>query len=124
MKILQSIGVLMPGDMGHACGQALIQSGLRVVTFLGGRSDRTQSLSASAGIESLGSLDDVIRQSDLILSILPPQHAHGIATEVADIMANIGCFPIMLIAMQSLQNQQKIFLSYLLICLSISLMEA
>ena len=63
---------------------------MRVVTFLGGRSDRTQSLSASAGIESLGSLDDVIRQSDLILSILPPQHAHGIATEVADIMANIG----------------------------------
>ena len=92
MKTLQSIGILMPGDMGHACGQALKQSGFRVVTFLGGRSDRTQSLSASAGIESLASLDDVIRQSDLILSILPPQHAHGIATEVADVMANIGCF--------------------------------
>ena len=48
MKTLQSIGILMPGDMGHACGQALKQSGFRVVTFLGGRSDRTQSLSATS----------------------------------------------------------------------------
>lgn len=43
----------MPCDMG----QALIQSGFRVITFLGGGSDHAHSLSAGAGIEKLGMFD-------------------------------------------------------------------
>lgn len=53
MKTLQSIRILMPCDMG----QALIQSGFRVITFLGGGSDHAHSLSAGAGIEKLGMFD-------------------------------------------------------------------
>ncbi len=70
-----TIGVLMPGDMGHGCGKAFIENGFRVVSCLNERSERTKKLAYSSGIEDLKTIDNVIENSNLILSILPPQSA-------------------------------------------------
>ncbi len=88
-----AIGVLMPGDMGHAVGRALIDHGHRVVTCLAGRGEHTRTLAATAGMESLEDLEDVVRSADLILSILPPAAALAQAERVASAMTACGKFP-------------------------------
>jgi 3-hydroxyisobutyrate dehydrogenase-like beta-hydroxyacid dehydrogenase len=70
-----TVAILMPGDMGHGCGQAFKTKGFNVVTCLNQRSERTKKLAYAAGIEDLNTIDNVIKASDLILSILPPESA-------------------------------------------------
>ena len=70
-----TIAILMPGDMGHGCGQAFKANGFRVVSCLNQRSERTKKLALASGIEDLKTIDNVIQASDLILSILPPESA-------------------------------------------------
>ncbi len=81
---LKTVGILSPGDMGHGVGRALREcNGLRIVTDLSGRSDRTRGLAEAAGFEDVGSLDAVVAESDLVLSIMPPAAAEGFAVELA-----------------------------------------
>ncbi len=82
---VKTVGILSPGDMGHGVGRALREcNGLRVVTGLSGRSDRTRGLAEAAGFEDLGSLDAVVEASDLVLSIMPPAAAEGFAAALAE----------------------------------------
>lgn len=71
----KTIGILMPGDMGHGCGKAFIDNDFKVVSCLNGRSDRTRKLSHAAGIIDLKTIENVIKSADIILSILPPESA-------------------------------------------------
>lgn len=90
---VETIAILMPGDMGHGCGQAFRENGFRVVTALDGRSERTRGLAARAGLEDLGSFEAVVREADLVLSILPPESALTQARLVADAMIAAGARP-------------------------------
>lgn len=71
----KTIGILMPGDMGHGCGKSFIDNNFRVISALNGRSTRTKKLSETAGIEDVGSIENVVNYSEIILSILPPESA-------------------------------------------------
>ena len=92
-KTLNTLAILMPGDMGHGCASQFRQHGLRVVTCLAGRSQRTKSLAETAGLENLPSLGDLVQSADLILSILPPEHALSQAHAVATAMKSAGAYP-------------------------------
>ncbi len=80
---IQTIGILSPGDMGHAIGARLSQHGLRVITSLADRSARTARLAQEAGI--LDAPDDtvIVQESDILLSILPPVRAYALAERIA-----------------------------------------
>lgn len=78
----KTIGILMPGDMGHGCGKAFLDNNLAVISALDGRSNRTKKLSESAGIENVGSIKNIVNYSDIILSILPPEAALEQAEQV------------------------------------------
>lgn len=78
-----TIAILSPGDMGHAVGNVLATQGLRVITSLHGRSARTRQLTARAGIHDVGTLDALVQEADLILSILVPDQAVATAQVVA-----------------------------------------
>src|ERR1700745_2082643 len=80
---LRSVGILSPGDMGHSVGAVLRQHGLRVLTCLDGRSARTHALAAEAGIEDVPSLDVLVHEAEMILCILVPAEAMGVAERVA-----------------------------------------
>ncbi len=80
----------MPGDMGNAVGRVLREHGHRVLTCLEGRSDRTRGLSEAVGLEDAGDLNALVREVDMILSILPPASALSQAEAVADAMAATG----------------------------------
>jgi len=88
-----TIAVLMPGDMGHAVGRALLAHGHAVVTCLAGRGQRSRRLAAEAGIGEAADLDGLMSQADLVLSILPPEAAAGLAREVAAAMTRSGKTP-------------------------------
>jgi 3-hydroxyisobutyrate dehydrogenase-like beta-hydroxyacid dehydrogenase len=80
---LKTVGILSPGDMGHTVGQVLGSHGLRVITCLQGRSERTRSLAGRAHIADLPSYQALVEEADVILSILVPAHAEGAAQLVA-----------------------------------------
>jgi 3-hydroxyisobutyrate dehydrogenase-like beta-hydroxyacid dehydrogenase len=75
---------MSPGDMGSGVGGVLGRSGLRVITSLKGRSEASSTRAAEEGIVDVGSLDDVVASSDLILSILVPSEALAFAASAAE----------------------------------------
>lgn len=87
---LKTIGLLSPGDMGHVVGQVLQTHGLRALTCLKGRSQRTQGLAQKAGIGDVSTYEGLVRQSDMILSILVPEEALKTARQVAEAVRNAG----------------------------------
>ena len=91
---IQRIGIVSTGDMGHQVGRTLREAGFRVVTSLDGRSERSRRLAKQAGIEDSGELAALIRQVDLLLSIMPPAAAAGFASDVATLMNATGVHPL------------------------------
>ena len=92
-KQVTTIAILMPGDMGHGCALVFQQNGLRVVTCLAGRSQRTRNLAKKARLEIMPSLSALVETADLILSILPPEYAVEQAIHVAAAMKAADTFP-------------------------------
>ncbi|MBA2358897.1 MAG: NAD(P)-dependent oxidoreductase [Actinobacteria bacterium] len=80
--------------MGSAVAHALAQGGARVVATLAGRSPRTARLAAKAEVECVPGLEDVVRESDVVLSIAPPERAEAIAGELARAAAQAGARPL------------------------------
>ena len=87
---LETVGILSPGDMGHAVGHVLGAHGLRVITCLAGRSARTRQLSEIAGIEAVGSYEALVSEAELLLSILVPAQAESAAQRVAQALQGTG----------------------------------
>ncbi len=78
-----TVGIVSPGTMGSAVGDALQRGGARVVTTIAGRSERTARLARHARHELLPSLDEVVEAADVVLSIVPPAQAVTVASELA-----------------------------------------
>jgi 3-hydroxyisobutyrate dehydrogenase-like beta-hydroxyacid dehydrogenase len=89
-QTIQIVGLLSPGDMGHSVGQRLVEHGMRVITCLQGRSDRTRGLAAKAGIADVSTYGDLVQEADLLLSILVPAQAKAAAGVVAQAVMETG----------------------------------
>jgi 3-hydroxyisobutyrate dehydrogenase-like beta-hydroxyacid dehydrogenase len=75
------VAVIAPGMMGSGVGKRLVENGIEVRTSLAGRSDATLARAKDAGM--VGASDEQIVASDIILSILPPGDALGLAERLA-----------------------------------------
>lgn len=80
--------------MGHAVGREFRAGGLEMLTCLSGRSPRTCRMAELAGFKAVPSLEALVEQSELILSILVPEAALALAQEVARALTNTGCRPV------------------------------
>lgn len=87
---IKTVAILSPGDMGHAVGRALDEHGLDVITCLHGRSERTKGLARQANIRDVPTLEDMVSQADIVLSILVQSEAIGVARMVADAIWRVG----------------------------------
>ena len=87
---VRTVAILSPGDMGHAVGRVLRESGLDVITCLEGRSERTKELAGKAGFLAVASLGEMVKQADLILSILVPAEALAVSRQVAAALRDTG----------------------------------
>lgn len=91
---MKKIAIQSPGDMGHSVGNALrSHGGLEILTCLAGRSALTRTRAERAGFRDIGDLDTLVREVDMVLSILPPDQAIDMATAVAAAMKRTGASP-------------------------------
>ncbi len=88
-----TIAIMSPGNMGSAIGRFLGQNGFEVITCLAGRSDYTKKLALRANMRDAGSLDALVREADLVLSILDPAKAVTVAGEIAQAMQAANATP-------------------------------
>src|SRR5262245_38753616 len=80
---IQHIGIVGVGDMGQAVAQQLKQKGLDVYTALDKRSARTRALARDINLTDVGSVEKLVAQCEVILSIMNPAGAVEFAIEVA-----------------------------------------
>ncbi len=76
------IGLVSPGAMGAAVGQSLVGRGHRVVVALDALSRASVERSSAAGLTNTGSLPSLVEETDLVLSIVPPDRALEVAEAV------------------------------------------
>jgi L-threonate 2-dehydrogenase len=86
------VAVIAPGMMGSGVGGRLAQNGVEVRTSLAGRSEATVARAKAAGM--IGVSDDQIAAADIILSIVPPGEALGLAERLAPALRAAGRKPI------------------------------
>ncbi len=89
----RTIAILSPGDMGSGVGADLKERGFDIVTCLAGRGPDSRARARSTGFRELPDLDALVSEADLVLSILPPEAAPGLAREVAAAMTRTGKTP-------------------------------
>ena len=87
---VKKIAILSPGDMGHAVGRVLYEHGFDILTHLEGRSQRTCTLAKDTGFRISATLNELIHESDLLLSILVPASAETVAKEIARSLQETG----------------------------------
>ena len=87
------VGIISAGDMGAAIGAMLASGGVDAATDLTGRSELTRLRAAEAGIRDAGSIDALVEECGLLLSVLPPSEAVSIAEDVAGAMARTSARP-------------------------------
>ena len=81
--MVNTVAIMSPGDMGHAVGKVLSESGIDVITCTDGRSQRTKNLAEMAGLRQVATLEDMVIQADLVLSIMVPSKAMSFVREIS-----------------------------------------
>lgn len=81
-----TIALMSPGDMGHHAGACLRRHGLRVITSLEGRSERTAALAQKADIDIVADHQTLVKDADVLLSILVPAQAEPFAKTIASVL--------------------------------------
>jgi len=87
------IAVIAPGEMGAGIGQRLHERGARVITSLAGRSAASGKRAERAGMVAAAS-DDEIATADIVLSVVPPKDAAGLAERLKPAIARAAKKPI------------------------------
>ncbi len=77
------IGLLSPGEMGSAVGGRLVDAGHQVGWASAGRGAATASRAGEAGLVDAGTAARLVRESEVVLSVVPPQFALQTAVAVA-----------------------------------------
>jgi 3-hydroxyisobutyrate dehydrogenase-like beta-hydroxyacid dehydrogenase len=87
---VRTVAIMTPGDMGHGVGAVLRHGGLRVITCLEGRSARTRTLADTAGIEVVPDDATLVREAEMLLSILVPAKAVELAERIGRAVRETG----------------------------------
>ena len=77
---MTAVGLLHPGEMGSALGDALLESGHRVLWASEGRSDETAA--RARAFEDMGSAREVARAAEIVISVCPPHAAREVAASM------------------------------------------
>lgn len=89
---MTTVGIVSPGAMGAAIGRVLQSGGARVVATTAGRSERTRRL--AEGLALLPTLDDLVTESAIVLSVVPPGEAVAVAQDIAAASDRTGAQPL------------------------------
>jgi 3-hydroxyisobutyrate dehydrogenase-like beta-hydroxyacid dehydrogenase len=87
-----TVAVIAPGMMGSGVGQRLTEHGVTVRTSLAGRSQASADRARTAGMRDAD--DTEIAGCDIVLSIVPPGEALGLAERLAPVLRAAARKPI------------------------------
>jgi 3-hydroxyisobutyrate dehydrogenase-like beta-hydroxyacid dehydrogenase len=76
------IGLLQPGEMGAAIGRCLTGRGHQVLWAAQGRGPDTAARARAAGLTDVGTVAELARRAEVILSVCPPHAALDVAWAV------------------------------------------
>ena len=76
------IGLISPGQMGASIGAAASDSTTKVIWAGDGRSKASHTRASDAGLENCSTIDTLVEDSDIILSVCPPHDAEAVARQV------------------------------------------
>ncbi len=79
---MTTVGLISPGEMGHAIGAVLNHHGARVVTNLSGRGERTAQRATRAGIVDVRDDRTLVQEADVLLCVVAPALARSVAERV------------------------------------------
>src|SRR5262249_1634560 len=74
-----AVGLLHPGEMGAAIGEALRNRGETVLWASAGRSRATAERAEGVGLTDVGEMRELCRRCDVLLSVCPPHAALDVA---------------------------------------------
>ena len=83
MELNNSIGITSPGDMGQGVAMCIKAMGFNVCMASDGRSTRTRTLGEKAGLTDVHSMENLVKECDMVLSVLDPGAAVTNAKAVA-----------------------------------------
>jgi 3-hydroxyisobutyrate dehydrogenase-like beta-hydroxyacid dehydrogenase len=86
----ETVGVIAMGEMGSGVARRLHEHGATVITSLAGRSAASAARAEKAGAIPVSTDDEFVKQSDFILSIVPPGDALGLAQRLAPAIKRAG----------------------------------
>ncbi len=81
---MTTVAVIAAGNMGAAVGARLVENGATVLTSLAGRSAASAERAQNAGMTAVD--DAEIGAADVVLSIVPPGEALGLAERLAPVL--------------------------------------
>lgn len=84
-----TIGILHIGEMGYHWAQLLQEHGVEVLSCAAERSEATRQRSRNAGVRLLDRMEDLVREADLIVSIVVPSAALKVAQEVGRVAGSL-----------------------------------
>jgi 3-hydroxyisobutyrate dehydrogenase-like beta-hydroxyacid dehydrogenase len=89
MKI-EKVGLMTPGDMGQAVAMQIKARGFTVCTALDHRSERSRKLAREAGLTDVGSIERLVKECDVVLSVMDPGAAVDFARKAAAALRSTG----------------------------------
>jgi 3-hydroxyisobutyrate dehydrogenase-like beta-hydroxyacid dehydrogenase len=101
-----TVGVLYPGELGAAVGSLLRGRGIRVLTTLGARGHATVRRCREANLSVLDTLEEVVKQSNIVLSLVPPAAAEEVAASYCD-RAHLAPTDAIYVDLNSISPQQS-----------------
>jgi 3-hydroxyisobutyrate dehydrogenase-like beta-hydroxyacid dehydrogenase len=82
---MRRIGLLHPGAMGASVGAAARSNQHTVLWASAGRTGSTSARARRADLEDAGTVADLVKASEIVLSVCPPHAAEDVAREVAEL---------------------------------------
>jgi 3-hydroxyisobutyrate dehydrogenase-like beta-hydroxyacid dehydrogenase len=90
---IKTIAIMSAGEMGAAVGRALHDAGFDVVTCLDGRGEFSRKRAEEGGFRLIDTIEAMLGEAELMLSILPPEFAPAQAERIAVAMKASGSTP-------------------------------
>lgn len=89
-----TVAVMAQGTMGAGVGKRLSERGATVKTLLSGRSEASANRARAAGMAQAADERDLLQGADYFLSILPPDQAERLASQLAPALQSLGRKPV------------------------------
>jgi 3-hydroxyisobutyrate dehydrogenase-like beta-hydroxyacid dehydrogenase len=86
----QRIGIMSVGEMGFHWAKLLTRHGIEVLTYDKDRGETSRKRAENAGVKSVASMEQLVNDAEIIVSIVIPSAAQRVAEKIAQAVANSG----------------------------------